>query len=115
MSHSNKKSFAESVHLSELGFDTVSETDYGGGADEDEIESSTGFSLIGERIEPSEYDNDNDDEIPSMFDEFLELPGPGLHIDKSLDVLEEEALDLTKDPEVQSFCPNVVQVIHHHH
>lgn len=105
MSYNNKKSFAESIHLSELGFDTVSETDYGGGADEDdiEIESSTGFSLIGERIEPSEYDNDDD--IPSMFDEFLELPGPGLHIGKSLEVLEAEALDLTKDSEVQSFCP----------
>ena len=110
MSYSNKKSFAESVHLSELGFDTVSETDYGGGADEDDIietESSTGFSLIGERIEQSEYDNDddNDDDIPSMFDEFLELPGPGLHIGKSLEELETEALDLTKDSEVQSFCP----------
>ena len=102
-------SFAESVHLSELGFDTVSETDYGNGADEEDldVESSEGFSLIGERIEPSVYDaddNDNDD-IPSMFDEFLELPGPGLLIGKTLEQLELEALDLSKDPEVQSFCP----------
>ena len=101
MSYSNKKSFAESVHLSELGFDTVSETDYGNGADEEEVEKeSSEFTLLGDRI-----DADDNDDIPSMFDEFLELPGPGLLLDKNIDQLESEALDLTRDTDVQSFCP----------